>query len=109
LIRLSQKKKICDYLKIEQFKAVCALRKHITNFKESFKETLGMDLSTLQEMWATRFFLNNSFELIAPTGIGKTTFGLTLSKYITERNLGFVHLIFPTNILVKEAKERLIK
>ena len=109
LDKVVPKEKICDYLKIEQFKAVCALRKHIANFKESFKETLGMDLSTLQEMWATRFFLNNSFALIAPTGIGKTTFGLTLSKYITERNLGFVYLIFPTNILVKEAKERLIK
>lgn len=60
-------------------------------------------------MWATRFFLNNSFALIAPTGIGKTTFGLVLTKYIWKNNLGVVYLIFPTNILIKQTKERLIK
>ncbi|BAL81683.1 reverse gyrase [Caldisericum exile] len=109
LDRIVPKEQICNYLKIEQFKSFCNLREHLSKFKNTFKNTTGFNLSSLQEMWAIRFFLDNSFALIAETGIGKTTFGLTLSKYISENNIGFVYLIFPTNILVKQAKEKLLK
>lgn len=108
LEKIVPKEQICNYLKIDQFQPVCNLRTHMQRFKKTFENITGFTLSSLQEMWATRFFLDNSFALIAPTGIGKTTFGLALSKYISENNIGFVYLIFPTNILVKLAKEKLL-
>ncbi|MCX8095268.1 MAG: reverse gyrase [Caldisericia bacterium] len=103
-----QKEIICEYINEGKLKDFCELKRNLKEFKEIFKSSINFEPWSLQETWATRFFMNSSFALIAPTGIGKTTFGLVLSKYIFEKNMGKVYLIFPTNLLVNQAKEKLI-
>ena len=99
---------LCEFLGYGQFDKVCSLWKNIKDFNEFFKSVMKNPLWSIQETWAIRFFLGVSHALLAPTGIGKTTFGLVLSKYLIERKNGKTYLIFPTQMLVNQAYERLI-
>jgi len=74
-----------------------------TNWEKHFKNLLGTKPWSLQRMWARRVFLNRSFTIIAPTGIGKTTFGLSIATFINEKS----YLIFPTQLLVLQAAKKL--
>ncbi len=85
------------------YEKVCELEERIQKFRTFFKEKVGFDLRNLQEMWAMRFFLGRSFALLAPTGVGKSTFGLVLASFLQEKS----YLIFPTHLLAKEAFKRL--
>ena len=100
---------LCDFIGYGQFERICNLWNTLKDFKQYFKSTIKNDLWSVQETWAVRFFLGISHALLAPTGIGKTTFGLVLSKYIIEKQNRYVYLIFPTQILVNQAYDRLIK
>ncbi|NPA52876.1 MAG: reverse gyrase [Aquificae bacterium] len=103
------REQLCRYIEHGQFKTVCSLWETIKDFNEYFKSLVKNDLWSVQETWAIRFFLGISHALLAPTGIGKTTFGLVLSKYLIEKKNQKVYLIFPTQILVNQAYDRLIK
>ncbi|GAB6073027.1 reverse gyrase [Venenivibrio stagnispumantis] len=100
---------ICDFLGYGQFKKICDLWEEVDKFKKFFENILKNSLWSIQETWAIRYFLGISHALLAPTGIGKTTFGLILSKYLVENKNGKVYLVFPTQILVEQAYDRLVK
>lgn len=78
----------------------------LENFEKFFKEKLGKPLIGYQRFWARRFLLSKSFTMIAPTGVGKTTFGLIASLWLAKEGKK-VALVFPTVSLVNQAKERL--
>ncbi len=99
---------ICDILGYGKFLSICELWKKVKEFKLFFKDVINNDLWSIQETWTKRFFLNISYALLAPTGIGKTTFGLVLSKYLLERENKKTYLIFPTQVLVNQAYDRLL-
>ncbi len=100
--------RVCDFIGYGQFRKICDIWDELKEFKDYFKNIIKNDLWSIQETWAIRYFLNISFALLAPTGIGKTTFGLVLSKYLTEKYNKKIYLIFPTQILVNQAHQRLI-
>jgi len=77
-------------------------------FLKFFEKKFGKPLTGYQRFWAKRLLLSKSFTMVAPTGIGKTTFGL-ISALWFARNNKKVALIFPTVSLVKQAEERLRK
>jgi len=83
------------------YKKFCESQERLFEFERFFKSKTGSELSEIQKMWAKRYFLDNSFALLAPTGIGKTTFGLLLSAF--EQNS---YILFPTKLLVMQALER---
>jgi len=64
------------------FSKVCKLKEQVKAFEEHFKKTIGFSLRELQRAWAKRFFLGHSFAMLAPTGIGKSTFGLSLASFL---------------------------
>ncbi len=99
---------LCDFLGYGQFTKVCELWETLKDFNQYFKSIIKNELWSVQETWAVRFFLGISHALLAPTGIGKTTFGLVLSKYLIEKKNSKVYLIFPTQMLVNQAYDRLI-
>ncbi len=99
---------VCDFLGYGQFRNICDLWDRLKDFKKLFKGLIKNDLWSIQETWAIRYFLNISYALLAPTGVGKTTFGLILSKFLTEKENKKVYLIFPTQVLVNQAYDRLI-
>ncbi len=99
----------CQYLqkegKLKGLKSFCTVTEEALRFSEFFREKLGFDPWALQETWARRVILGNSFAILAPTGVGKTTFGLAMASFIEGKS----YIIVPTKILVKQAKERLEK
>ncbi|MBC7114132.1 MAG: reverse gyrase, partial [Archaeoglobi archaeon] len=105
------KEKICELFEADvlegDLEKVCKLRKELREFERCFKEALGDLPTTLQKNWASKYFAGRSFALLAPTGIGKTTFGLVLAKYNEERGEKS-YLIFPTQQLVNQSAERLL-
>lgn len=78
----------------------------VENWKLFFKEKIGSNPTSLQCTWLSRVFLSRSFAIIAPTGIGKTTFGLITAAYLASKGWKS-YLIFPTKILVEQAKRKL--
>ncbi|WP_457640319.1 reverse gyrase [Persephonella sp.] len=99
---------LCEFIGYGKFISICELWKKVRDFNQYFKDIIHNDLWSIQETWTKRFFLNISYALLAPTGIGKTTFGLVLSKYLAEKENKKTYLIFPTQILVNQAQERLV-
>ncbi len=91
----------CHIKNLKYFKAFCDAENMFLQFSEFFESKLGTKPNSVQTMWAKRFFLDNSFALLAPTGIGKTTFGLLLAGFLKN-----AYIIFPTKLLVKQASER---
>ena len=83
------------------YEKYCIAQKKLNEFNEYFKNKTGNELSSIQKMWAKRYFLDNSFALLAPTGIGKTTFGLLLCAFVNNS-----YIVFPTKLLVKQASEK---
>ena len=75
-------------------------------FEDFFREKMKSPPRALQRMWAKRILGGQSFAAIAPTGIGKTSFGIIMALYLAEKGRR-CYLIFPTTILLKEAFEKL--
>lgn len=99
-------KDICGSLrksgKLEGLSKLCETEKFVSEFSEIFKRCVGAKPWSLQKTWAKRFFNKDSFAIVAPTGVGKTTFGLVLSLKV-DKSL----LIFPTKALSYQSYERL--
>ncbi len=78
-----------------EFKRFCIASKKLEEFEEFFYNKTSNYLTSIQKMWAKRFFLGNSFALLAPTGIGKSTFGILLSAFVKNS-----YIVLPTKLLV---------
>ncbi|MEM1865030.1 MAG: reverse gyrase [Ignisphaera sp.] len=86
---------------------VVDVQKFVHDFSEFFVKCLKSSPWHLQISWAVRIAQNQSFALIAPTGVGKTTFGLIVALYLSYRLGKKAYIIVPTSILVKQCEERL--
>ncbi len=99
---------ICQILKernlLKDLKVYCEVNEKIEVFKEVFYQILNTYPSSLQINWAKRFFLGESFAIVAPTGTGKSTFGLIISFFSSEKTL----ILVPTKLLVKQTEEKLL-
>ncbi|MEO1958425.1 MAG: reverse gyrase [Nautiliaceae bacterium] len=85
-----------------EFKRFCIASKKLEDFEEFFYNKTSNHLTSIQKMWAKRFFLDNSFALLAPTGIGKSTFGILLSAFVKNS-----YIILPTKLLVIQTLNKL--
>lgn len=77
------------------------IEEEVEAFSKFFKNTTGYYLWSAQRAWARRLLLNESFAIVAPTGVGKTTLLIVYSIY-TATNNGKVYFITPTNTLVDQ-------
>jgi len=100
-----EREQICSALgrKLKGFKELCFLDAFVKEFTAFFKEKTGFTPWSLQVTWAKRVALKKSFTMIAPTGVGKTTWGLITSAFLK----GKVYIIVPTKLLVLQTLERL--
>ncbi len=90
---------------LKNFETLCKLDSFVSNYCDFFKEKTGFTPWNLQITWAKRVALRKSFTLIAPTGVGKTTWGLVTAAFVE----GKVYVIVPSKLLVIQTKERLNK
>ncbi len=82
---------------------LCTLHQKLQAFRTFFEARVGAPPWSLQETWAVRTLLGESFTLTAPTGVGKTTFGLVMAAFLPGRS----YLVVPTRLLVAQTAQRL--
>lgn len=88
---------------LQRLKPFCEASAELSRFRELFEKAVGQPPSSLQETWAKRVFMGESFAIVAPTGSGKTTFGL-LTLLLTP---GKTLVLVPTRLLCDQVAERL--
>ncbi|MEM5822395.1 MAG: reverse gyrase [Ignisphaera sp.] len=89
--------------------AVVTIRKFVKDFEDFFARCVGGSPWGLERSWAFRVAQNQSFAMIAPTGVGKTTFGLIMSIYLAYKLNKKVYILVPTTVLVQQYEERIQK
>ncbi len=100
---------VCEVLKasgkMQGMATFCQLQEETKKFEHFFKRNLGFGPWSLQLSWFKRAFLKKSFAIVAPTGVGKTTFGMLYAAYIQAPS----YIILPTKMLVEQVCEKLSK
>ncbi len=83
------------------------IEKEVNNIEKFFeKATKGFHFWGAQRTWAKRVVKGKSFSIIAPTGMGKTMFILSISLYLAKKKKKS-YLIFPTTPLLLQAYEKM--
>ena len=75
----------------------------VEGFYRFFRKCVG-EPRAIQKMWAKRILRGESFAATAPTGVGKTSFGVAMSVFLALRGKR-CYLLFPTSLLVMQAVE----
>ena len=97
---------LCRYLSEGELKKLCDINKEVERWEGTFVRAVGSDPWSLQKGWAKKVFLGRSFALLAPTGVGKTTFGIVTAVHFA--NMGKrTYIIVPTKVLLSQVKKRL--
>ena len=91
---------------LKEFKELAKLERDTKKFIEFFKKVTGYRPWSAQVAWAKRVLMGKSFVALAPTGVGKTLFGIVMSLYLSSKGLKS-YIILPTTLLVKQVSERL--
>jgi|Deesub1362B_J571_1020462.scaffolds.fasta_scaffold00053_6 reverse gyrase len=74
-------------------------------FVEFFEKAVGTPRA-IQKFWARRILNGESFAAVAPTGIGKTSFGAVMSLFLALKGKRS-YIILPTTLLVKQVVENI--
>lgn len=85
-----------------QYSEVCELLEREEQFIEFFTEKVGNPPWSLQKLWTKRIFQRQSFAIVAPTGVGKTTFGAVMACFLEGKS----YILVPTRTLVEQVKQR---
>ena len=102
-----EREDLCDYLKEGELKQICNLEETVEEWFKHFKEIYGFEPWRLQVSWARKTFLKRSFALLAPTGVGKTSFGISIATFLAKKGKKS-YIILPTKLLVAHTYERVI-
>jgi reverse gyrase len=78
------------------------------NVEKLFEKAMGSRLWSAQRTWVKRVLKGKSFALIAPTGVGKTTFGILMSIYFASKGEKS-YIVVPTTPLVRMVEEKALK
>lgn len=85
---------------------VVALERELRKVSEFFKRALGNEPWSAQRTWIKRVLEGKSFSILAPTGVGKTAFGMIMSLYLAAQGKR-CYIVLPTTVLVKQVSERM--
>jgi reverse gyrase len=92
----------------KRFRKIYGLYKDLERFEKLFEVALESRPWSAQRTWATRVFKGTSFSIVAPTGVGKTLFGMLMSIYLSGyKKIGKSIIIVPTTPLVEQIYERI--
>ncbi|RLG75806.1 MAG: reverse gyrase [Thermoprotei archaeon] len=80
----------------------------VNEFHRLFEKLIGNKMWSAQETWAKRVLKKESFSIVAPTGVGKTVFGIVASIYFARKNLKS-YIIVPTTPLVLQVHGKLVE
>ncbi len=71
-----------------------------------FFERIVGKLRKIQRLWAKRILRNESFAAVAPTGIGKTSFGIAMSMFLALKSKR-CYILLPTTLLVNQVVSKI--
>ncbi len=91
--------------RIGEYVKVLKVEFNLKDFSEFFNFLVGSRPWALQEVWAKRVLMGRSFSIVAPTGIGKTLFGLIMALYLARKGKR-CYIIVPTSLLVKHLLDK---
>ncbi|MEM2273027.1 MAG: reverse gyrase [Candidatus Bathyarchaeia archaeon] len=107
--QLSDKEKVYLELikngRIGEYAKILEVEFELKRFSEFFSSLIGSRPWALQEVWAKRVLMGRSFSIVAPTGIGKTHFGLIMALYLARKGKKS-YIMVPTSLLVKHLLDR---
>ena len=83
------------------------LDREYREFEEYFRSKTGSAPWSAQRSWARRLLSLDSIEIVAPTGVGKTTLLSVYSAYRAERSGWRILYLVPTENLVAQTAARL--
>ncbi len=86
---------------------ILTLNNFVKEFEMFFQKALGSSPWNLEISWALRVAQHQSFAMIAPTGVGKTTFGLIMALFLSYKYGKKVYIIVPTTVLLEEYEKKL--
>jgi reverse gyrase len=86
--------------KLKNLWGLYSLEDELNEFNEFFYSLTGKNLWTIQRAWTKRMLFGESFTLIAPTGVGKTTLLLAYAIYKVLRGSNVLYIV-PTRELMK--------
>ncbi len=99
------KEVVCSSVQRGRLKELCGFYERVRRWEEHFLNSFRVPPWSLQRSWAKKVFLNRSFALLAPTGVGKSTFGISMATFLAkEGKKAFV--ILPTKLLIQRTYER---
>ncbi len=84
--------------KLKGYSKFCEIKDVEEKFSEFFKSKVGSEPWSLQLTWIKRVIAKRSFAILAPTGVGKTTFGVVAAAFLPVR----AYIIVPTKLLVQQ-------
>lgn len=93
---------------LKEYEKIVALERRFREYVEFFQRKIGSEPTSFQKTWMKRVLSSKSFTVVAPTGVGKTTFGMITALWISK-NEGKSLLVFPTIILATQVYERMVK
>jgi len=74
-------------------------------FDEFFEKALGSRPWSAQRMWARRVLRGSSFTILAPTGVGKSVFGIVMALFLATRGKRS-YIVLPTSVLVNQVRDK---
>ena len=92
--------------KLDGFRALYSIRKKYEEMVDFFKRCVGNEPWSIQKLWLKRIAKEASFAMIAPTGIGKTTFGIAVALYLALKGHK-TYIIVPTTTLAIQLEKRI--
>jgi len=94
----------------KNFTKIYRLNKELEEFSALFEKALDSRPWSAQKTWAKRVLKGISFSIVAPTGVGKTLFGIMMSLYLSGvKKRGKSYILVPTTPLVKQVYEKMCK
>lgn len=96
----------CNFIKSGNYREICNINEDVQSWEKHFEKYVKAKPWSLQKTWAKRVFSGTSFALLAPTGVGKTSFGISMAAYLAGKDKKS-YIIVPTKLLVRQVSERL--
>ena len=84
------------------------VEREASRVEELFEKATGSRLWSAQRTWVRRVLKGKSFAVIAPTGLGKTTFGVLMAVYFALKGEKS-YIVVPTTPLVRMVEEKALK
>lgn len=88
------------------FAYLSSIYSEVEVLERMFSEVVGHRFWDLQRSWCVRLLLGESFAMVAPTGVGKSTLLLVYALYAASQGKK-VYIVVPTDNLLFQTAERL--